>query len=197
MLDHLFSFYGIIGFLLFFIPGYLFLRTHSLKIPCEKMDFAKDLYEIIAISALNNIIWAIPLYYIFITNANIIILSTCLLFALIISPIAFAFLWIRISNMKFYKKHFLNHQYATPWEAVFMGGQSFWIIVTLKNNKKIAGKFQEKSYASAYPSPKEIFIEEVWDVDETGYFKDKRYPNAKTAGILILENEISTIELLK
>ena len=63
--------------------------------------------------------------------------------------------------------------------------------MTLKNGNQIGGKYGVSSFSSTFPNPKEIYIEEVWNLNKKGRFKNKQ---EQTAGILITENEISTIE---
>jgi hypothetical protein len=40
-------------FLLFFVPGFISLKTYDLFVPGERRDFSKSIYEAVAYSALN------------------------------------------------------------------------------------------------------------------------------------------------
>jgi hypothetical protein len=79
----------------------------------------------------------------------------------------------------------------SAWDDFFSRRQSSYIIVTLKNGRKIGGKFARKSFASTYPIPKDLYIEEIWSLNESYGFEEKL---EQTNGMLITENEISTIE---
>jgi hypothetical protein len=75
--------------------------------------------------------------------------------------------------------------------TTFSRRESYYVIVTLKNGKRIGGKYGLNSYSSTYPNPEGIYLEEVWKLnDEYGF--DEIVD--QTEGILITENEISTIE---
>lgn len=74
----------------------------------------------------------------------------------------------------------------------FQNVKSYYVIVTLKNGRKIGGKYGLNSVSSSYPSPKEIYLEEVWKLKDNNTFDIKRVK--QTEGILISESEISTIE---
>ena len=80
----------------------------------------------------------------------------------------------------------------STWDLFFSKRESYFIIVTLKNGSKIGGKYGLNSISSTYPCPKEIYIEEVWKLNDKNNGLDKIIE--QTEGILITENEISTIE---
>jgi len=55
-------------------------------------------------------------------------------------------------------------------------------------------KFDTNSFASSYPAEEQIYIEEVWDLDEKGKFIK---PIERSKGIIISEKEISSVEFFK
>jgi hypothetical protein len=77
----------------------------------------------------------------------------------------------------------------------FSKREPYWVIITLKSGRKIAGKYACNSCTSAYPESKEIYLEEVWKLKKDNYTFVEQIE--RTGGILITENEISTIEFLK
>jgi hypothetical protein len=99
----------------------------------------------------------------------------------------------KISKAKWYTKRLLTPN-NSAWDDFFSQWEDYWVIVTLKSGRKIAGKYACKSYTSGFPAPKEIYLEEEWMLNKQGLFKKKR---EQTQGILICENEISTIEFFK
>lgn len=177
----------------FFVPGFIYLKSYRLFIADVKTDFSKDLYEAIGISIINIIIFSYPLYLInekgFIKNNSFLYFF---IFGLIIlvAPIIWAFIFHKISNKKWFSK-FLINPIKSSWDSFFSKRECYYVIVTLKNGRKIGGKYGLKSFSSTFPNPKEIYIEEVWKLNKNGGFKKK---TKQTEGILITENEISTIE---
>ncbi len=48
----------------------------------------------------------------------------------------------------------------------------------LKNGQRIGGFFGRESYASSYPIEAEIYVENIWRVDESGRFAENVEGNA-------------------
>ena len=68
------------------------------------------------------------------------------------------------------------------------------MIIHLKDGRRIGGRFDENSSASSFPAKEQIYIEEVWELDENGKFIE---PIKRSAGIIVLSNEILSVELFK
>ena len=92
--------------------------------------------------------------------------------------------------MKWYKNHFIEPTKST-WDKLFSKREAYWVIITLKSGEKIAGKYGPNSFTSTYPLPEEIYIENVWELNEKkDKFSDKVDGNL---GVLITKDEISYI----
>lgn len=72
--------------------------------------------------------------------------------------------------------------------------QPAWVIITLKDGKKIGGKFSQDSFASSAPNPEQLYLEENWVINEDGGFER---PRSKTLGILVLSKDIESIEFFR
>jgi hypothetical protein len=178
---------------IFFIPGFIYLKAYRLFIAETRTDFSKDLYEAIGISLINAIVFAPLLYWVYTNN----LIENCaflyylmLIFIIIIIPLIEVWIFYKIAKTKWYSKRLLTPNNGA-WDDFFSKREPYWVIVTLKSGRKIAGKYAAKSYSSAYPAPKEIYLEEVYELKKDGSFGDII---KQTGGILIVENEISTIE---
>lgn len=178
---------------IFFVPGFIYLKTYRLFIAETKTDFSKDLYEALGFSFLNAIVFSYPLYIIHkvdFLSINPFLYFLILGFIIIIAPFLWAFLFYVVSNKKWFSK-FMIAPTKSAWDSFFVKRESYYCIVTLKNGRKIGGKYGLRSFSSTYPNPKEIYLEEVWKINKKGGFK---YKVSQTEGILITENEIETIE---
>lgn len=177
-----------------FVPGYVYMKTYRLLIAETKTDFSKDLYEAIGISLLNLIIFSYPIYLIYendVIDKNPFVYYLFLIIAVLCAPILYAMIFNSISKSKLYCKHFINPT-KSAWDSLFSNKESYFVIITLKSGRKIAGKYGKASYSSTYPNPNEIYLEEVYKLNEDeSAFGDKV---KQTEGILITEKEISTIE---
>ena len=74
---------------------------------------------------------------------------------------------------------------------IFGKKEVFWVIIHLEDGRKIGGKFDKDSFASSYPEEEQIYLEEVWKLDEEGKFIE---PIERSKGIIILTNKVLFIE---
>jgi hypothetical protein len=81
-----------------------------------------------------------------------------------------------------------------PWDYVFRKKKVFWIVIHLKDGRKIGGRYDRNSFSSSYPSKEQIYLEEVWKLDENGRFGE---PITRSKGIIVLGEEILAIEFFK
>lgn len=94
------------------------------------------------------------------------------------------FLWIfRIRS---------RHPQPTAWDYFFSLGDPVWVIVTLIDGSRIYGKYSDKSFTSSDSTERDIYIEETYILDDSGSW----IPAKNSAGILIMKNQIQTIEFI-
>lgn len=183
-------------FLIFFIPGFLSLKVYSLLIAGEKRDFSRDLLEVIAYSSLNFAVfsWLIILIHSgdFYTNHKIWY-AIFVFLILFIMPILWPFIVVKVTNWNPIAKYIV-HPIQKPWDYVFSKKKSFWVIIHLKDGRKIGGRYDTNSFASSFPSEEQIYMEEVWELDNKGAFVK---PIERSKGIIILGNDIVAIELFE
>ncbi len=65
------------------------------------------------------------------------------------------------------------------------------LLFTLRMVRRVGGRFDQSSNASAFPKENQIYIEEVWELGENGVFKEK--VNG-TRGIIVQGKDISLVE---
>lgn len=91
------------------------------------------------------------------------------------------------------------HRIASPnarvWDDIFAKRTPYWVIVHLKDRRRIGGLYGGKSYTSHSPAPPEIFLEQVWCVNEDGGFTGSVVES--TSGILIMGSEILALEFFR
>lgn len=61
----------------------------------------------------------------------------------------------------------------------------------MKNGSNIAGVYSVKSFTSAFPHKQDIYLEELWQLDNNQKFLTKI---PRSAGLWISADEISSIE---
>lgn len=181
-------------FLTYFIPGFISLKVYELLIPSDSKDFSKSLYEVIGYSTLNFAAFFWVVYLLpknFSTNHPTWYVAFQFL-VIFITPILWPVLFINLSSHKWLSKYFRNPA-PTPWDFVFMADKAFWVIVHLKDGTKVGGIYSNQSAASSYPSTEQVFLEEVWNLDEDGKFLAQA---ERGCGILIL-SDIKFIEFFE
>jgi len=152
--------------------------------------------DVVSYSCLNYAVWLIPIYFIESKNTfqqspvEYYLFYLCVLF---LSPIVLTafFVWMRSWS---WLQRVLPHPTGRAWDFYFGLRKPCWIIVTLKDGKKLGGKFSSSSFASSSPEPQQIYLEENWAINEDGGLER---PRNETGGLLILSQEIESIEFFK
>lgn len=81
------------------------------------------------------------------------------------------------------------HVMPTAWDWKFAKAVPQWMLVTLKDGTCFAGFYSGCSFASSDPTERDLYIEQVHDVDD-----DHRWTAKSGCSVLIAAGEIRTIE---
>jgi hypothetical protein len=181
-------------FLIFFIPGFISLKVYDLLVPGERRDFSKSLFDAVAYSSLNFValLWLIGIVR---SGSLPPWLWYAAMFVLLIGmPAAWPVLFLRMRRQPWIARRIAS-PYARVWDDFFANRTPYWVIIHLKDQRRIGGLYRGKSFASHSPAPPEIYLEEVWMLDENGGFTDSRVDS--TAGVLIMGTEILALEFFR
>lgn len=82
------------------------------------------------------------------------------------------------------------HPMPTAWDRAFSRLQERWVIITLKDGRKVAGLYGQSSVASSDPDARDLYVEKIYDLlgDE--------WIDTGEKSALIMSGEISTIEFI-
>ena len=83
----------------------------------------------------------------------------------------------------------LVHAIPTAWEWKFRAMPPQWVLVTLKDGTRFAGYCGTKSFMSSDPTERDMYIEQIYDLD-----CDDKWVNVGGKEVLIATGEIQTIE---
>jgi len=186
----------LIIFIAFVIPGFISLKAYEVIFPGIYKDSSKQIVDAIAYSCIN---YALLFWLIFLIEKNNvkvghpILYIIFYLFILFIAPIVWVLFWKFLRTLNISQK-IAPHPTLKPWDFVFSKREPFWIKITLKNGQVIAGKYASKSFASSAPADEQIYLEEVWLLNEKKGFNR---PKERTRGVIVLPNEISYLELFQ
>lgn len=79
------------------------------------------------------------------------------------------------------------------WDYAFKGERPFFVRIKLHDGERVGGVFGEDSFATAYPEPQDIFLEEVWRLSDDGTFVE---PLEGSAGLLVPGTSMDFVEFL-
>jgi hypothetical protein len=183
-------------FVAFVVPGFVALKTYELLVPRAARDSAQQVIDAVAYSCINYALLFWPIYEV---QAHGIATSSPRLYALfyafvlLLAPVSWACLFVWLRNSQFFQSS-LPHPTGKPWDFVFGQRQPYWVIVTLKDGRKVAGRYDSKSFASSAPAPEQLYLQEAWVLNADDGFDRSR---SETAGILVLASDVVTIELFE
>lgn len=183
-------------FIFFLMPGFISIQAYQLMVPSEYKASTDKIIEAVTYSCINFALLFFPIQYI---EQSALEFEHPLLHALFYICVLFVFpvLWVlaflSLRNLDFFQRK-MPHPIAKPWDFVFSQRKKYWVIVTLKTGEKVAGRYSSKSFTSSNPAPEQIYLEETWVLDKDDSFTR---PRQNSEGILILSDEIKTIELFK
>ncbi len=181
-------------FIAFVIPGFVSLKTYELLLASTPKESTKQLIDAIAYSCVNYALLFWPISVVEIHQVKTKFPNFYILFYVIvflIAPVAWVLVFKKLRTTQCFQS-IMPHPTGKPWDYVFSQRKPYWVIVTLKDGKQIAGLYDSSSFASSAPAPEQLYLEEAWVVNNDGGFERKRND---TAGIIILTPEIISIEL--
>ena len=180
-------------FLALFVPGFVSIKVYRMLIPSQWRDWSSNVFEAIGFGVLNFAVWAWLLVMMHTGNfyaerrALYVLLWIAIIF---VAPAIWPIVFLKLALWKPIARLIVS-PIPRPWDYVFGLKEPFWVIVNLKDDAIVGGKFGDRSFASAFPSEEQIYIEEVWELDENGAFVK---PVERSRGIIILGRDMSSVE---
>jgi Family of unknown function (DUF6338) len=199
---------GGLFFIIYFItPSVVALWVHDQFVPSERRDWLGMLFWLVSYGAFNFLV-----YYLLSPFINTIIPPITapdplgkglidyrsILFAAFILPAVVGFITAILPQAPWFQKLFrgkLLHPTPTAWDFIFSERtKSYLIMFHMKSGAKIGGLYSTQSYVSSFPTSQEIYVEEVWRIDEQGGWLD---PIEDSAGAFIKMEECTHVELFQ
>ena len=183
----------IVGFIL---PGAISMYVYGLKVPQKEFDLKDRIAEAICFSLLNFMIVWLPIRAALTSGAAIthpIIVWLVLFLSFVIVPVAWPLILVRLLRFA-EQRGWIAVRARTAWDD-FFGRQKTecWLQVQLMDDSVIGGRFGSESFASSWPDPGHLFMQEVWRLDD-GYFVE---PLPQSAGILLRPADYKLVRVYK
>ncbi len=183
----------------FLVPGFLFYWTLSIFIPSREQDTRYQFLKFLTFSCINFAVWSWLIYFIFkvtFFGENPGITAFIWFFIILISPFSLGILFAKLHQKEIIRK-FLQyygfssvHPIPTAWDYKFIKTEPVFVLITLKDDSKVAGFFGPNSFSSSVPAERDIYLEEIFEINEDNVWK--KIPNNN--GIFVSGSEIKTIE---
>lgn len=201
----LFNSSGLFFMVYLITPSVVALWVHDQFVPSEQRDWLSMLFGLVSYGAFNFLV-----YYLLSPLINAIIPPISapnplgkgsidyrsILCAAFLLPTLVGFISALLPQASWFQRLFrgkLLHPTPTAWDFIFgERTKSYLILFHLKSGAKIGGLYSTQSYVSSFPTSQEIYIEEVWQIDEQGGWVD---PIEDSAGAFIKMEECTHFEL--
>ena len=183
-------------FLLFFVPGFISLKIYDLLIPGDRRDVRSVLTEAIGYSSINFAILS-PIIFLFVFGHGAFhylgVQMAAIFFFLFVAPAIWPFLLVRIFRSRQAARYLVN-LIPKPWDVVFRGLGESWIIVHMADGRRVGGRYAKGSQASSYPADEQLYLKEVWRLDEEGRFIGKV---ERTGGVIVGMKDVQALEFFE
>ncbi len=183
-------------FILFVVPGLISMHIYRLIFPARDIDWKNVTTEALFYSCLNFALCLpvlVPIHRGDFSSKDPFWYVILLMLVLFVFPIIWpAVLCWLLRNRKLMKK--LQLPYPSAWDYFFDKREAVFVLVQLKNGKKLGGYYGVNSYATSFPREGDLYIEGVIQVNENGEFQE---PVSHTAGSLIRKDEYEILEFFR
>lgn len=183
-------------FLAFVVPGFLSMQIYAQIRPRQRATLKDTLLEAIAFGLINfvlliwGVLWVMDARN-YATHPILVYLLVIVIF--LVMPAVWPLVLIAVQNRLAEWNLFLATS-PTAWDHYFQRRRPCWVIVHLGDGKRIGGHFGHVSYASAYPEPGHIYLEELWTLNDQGGFVAK-IPQSR--GIILRPADYHMIEMFE
>ncbi|HEU5381669.1 MAG TPA: DUF6338 family protein [Ktedonobacteraceae bacterium] len=182
-------------FLIFVVPGVVATKVYSYLIPSERRQLTDYLVELVTFSMfyLALFFWLINLLYLPGVQSRGYLFYPLLLLAVFVIPACLGWAGSYLMQAQWLRRLTKSATHPVPlsWDYIFSKGEPYWIIFHLKNGKMIGGYYSSGSFASGYPDVQEIYVQEIWALDEFGRFRQRI---GRTAGGYIKAEDCDFVE---
>ncbi len=186
-------------FILLVLPGFIAQSVYDLFIPHGERDASANLFLGLAYGTVNLVLtWPLVYWAVYAVSGVSIPMKALayggLLFSLAIFPalLGVATFWLR--NSALLKRWGLITPHPTSWDSFFARRETCWVIFRLKSGSMIGGHYGLGSHTSSFPNEADIYVSEVWRLDEQGQFKGRV---DGTMGMLIRRDDCELIEFIE
>jgi hypothetical protein len=186
--------------LIFFVfavaPGFIAIQVYGLMCPGPKKDWGNSLVEVITYSLVNLSVWIWWVQSLVrqpFEQIHKVELTAAFVVVCVLSPVGLSLGWFYLRTRVLHHRLGVDHPTPRGWEHFVRTNHEYWVIFHLKTGKLLGGYFGPQSFAATFPQEPEMYVEEIWRVDDRGEFVEK-VPG--TLGGVIRVAECERVEFL-
>jgi hypothetical protein len=171
--------------IIFVAPGFISLKVWGLLNSSPRFRLSESLIEAVIYSSWNAVffVWLFGI----LKSVHAILAYGLVCIAL---PVLWPVLVYNLSKIRFFKTRIT----PTAWDHFFNLKEDCFILLHLKSGQILGGLYTDKSFASAYPEKEDLYLSELWRLNEKGEFQE---PVENSGGLLVNFEEVSFIEIFK
>jgi hypothetical protein len=80
----------------------------------------------------------------------------------------------------------------TSWDYAFTAGGPYFLRAKLRDGERVGGFYGDGSFASSYPEPQDLYLEEAWRLTRDGAFLARL---EGSRGLLLKRDDVEVLEL--
>lgn len=183
-------------FLAFIVPGFLSMRVYGLLLPGDEPSLKENVLEAFAFGILNFVVmyWAISLLLDQeFTPRSRLVNYLLVVLTFLIAPMTWPVI-VKIILRKLAEWNVVLYGYRNAWDDFFLRREPCWIIVHLKDGRRLGGWYGDNSYAGLYPNSGHLSLEQLWRLDEQNKFVE---PVPQSRGIILRPDDYHFVELFR
>lgn len=161
--------------LLFLVPGFIAMKVYGLLVPARERHWGAATIEVFSYGSLNLGLWwwlVMLVQRVEFSSRQPLVFALGTIWILVVFPVLLAILAWRLRRTRFARR-WITHPLPTAWDFFFASRQPCWILFHLKNGKRFGGFFGEDSFASSFPAAPDLYVQDLWRVDEFGRFRER------------------------
>jgi Family of unknown function (DUF6338) len=180
--------------LFFVVPGFISMRVYALLRPTDAAPLKENVYEAVTFSVINYVLmeWTVPLARDYAGTSGGTVPRLLLLAAAFVIVPALLPIVLNFGLKQLERRGRILRRAKTAWDEFFLRRQSCWIIVHLKDGRRMGGYFGERSFAGLYPNSGHLYVQELWKLGPDGEFETKIQ---RSEGIVLRPDDYQMIEV--
>ena len=182
------------------VPGFVYMKVYDVLAPGERRSLGEAIIDTLGFSFMLMAFWFWPFILLYEHSDSLgtwlryLIVFVLSVLAAFVTPALVAYLVYRGRHHNFLTGK-TSQPSPTSWDWFFLAkADNYYVRFHLKTGEQFGGYYGENSFATSFPHREEIYIEEVWRLDEDGKFAEQI---ESTKGAFVNREDCTLVEFLE